>query len=89
MFTPVLVAMGFDPVWFLIAFLIIIQTSYITPPMAPAIFYLRGISPDYIKTTTMYKGVLPFIVLQFITLGLVLAFPQLVLWLPEQLLGFN
>jgi tripartite ATP-independent transporter DctM subunit len=89
MFTPVLVAMGFDPVWFLIAFLIIIQTSYITPPMAPAIFYLRGIAPDYIKTTTMYKGVLPFIVLQFITLGFVLAFPQLVLWLPEQLLGFN
>jgi tripartite ATP-independent transporter DctM subunit len=89
LFTPLITSMGFDPVWFCILFLIIIQTSYLTPPMAPAIFYLRGIAPPDIQTMDMYKGVLPYIGLQLSTAGLVMAFPQLVLWLPDQLLGFN
>lgn len=88
MFTPIMVNLGFDPVWFCILFLIVIQTSYLTPPMAPAIFYLRGITPPSVTTVQMYKGVLPFIALQIVTLGLVMWFPNLVLWLPEQLLGF-
>ncbi|MDI5932474.1 TRAP transporter large permease subunit [Halomonas kalidii] len=88
MFTPIMVGLGFNPVWFCILFLIVIQTSYLTPPMAPAIFYLRGITPPSVTTVQMYKGVLPFIALQVVTLGLVMYFPNLVLWLPEQLLGF-
>ncbi|GAB5470587.1 MAG: TRAP transporter large permease subunit [Rhodospirillales bacterium] len=88
-FIPIVNAMGFDPVWFCILFLIVIQTSYLTPPMAPAIFYLRGIAPPEIKLGHMFRGVIPFIVMQFATLGLVMIFPQTVLWLPEQLLGFN
>ena len=59
-----------------------------TPPMAPAIFYLRGITPKSVTTVQMYKGVLPFIGLQILTLGLVMYFPNLVLWLPDKLLGF-
>jgi tripartite ATP-independent transporter DctM subunit len=89
LFTPVVVNLGFDPVWFCVLFLIIIQTSYLTPPMAPAIFYLRGIAPPEVRTIDMYKGVLPFIALQLLTGALVMMFPQLVLWLPDQLLGFN
>lgn len=89
MFTPIMEGLGFDPVWFCVLFLIMIQTSYLTPPMAPAIFYLRGITPPSVTTVQMYKGVLPFIALQFVTLGLVMYFPDLVLWLPEKLLGFN
>ncbi len=88
-FVPIVVSMGYDPAWFCILFLIIIQTSYLTPPMAPAIFYLRGIAPPEITLRHMFAGVVPFIVLQFICLGIVAAFPALVLWLPEQLLGFN
>lgn len=84
-FTPIVVQMGFDPVWFCILFLIVIQTGYLTPPMAPAIFYLRGIAPPEIKLTDMYRGVVPFLVLQAITLGIVMAFPQTVLWLPRLL----
>jgi tripartite ATP-independent transporter DctM subunit len=80
---------GFDEIWFCILFLIVIQTSYLTPPMAPAIFYLRGIAPPSITLLDMYKGVVPFIVLQVITLAIVMAFPQAVLWLPSKLLGFN
>ena len=80
---------GMDPSqvksWFCVLFLIVIQTSYLTPPMAPAIFYLRGISPPEIKLSHMYKGVAPFIALEVIALALVILFPGLALWLPEQM----
>ncbi|MDA9983061.1 TRAP transporter large permease subunit, partial [Gammaproteobacteria bacterium] len=88
-FIPIVKTMGFDPVWFCVMFLIVIQTSYLTPPMAPAIFYLRGISPPEIKLPDMFKGVIPFIILQLICLVIVAQFPQTVLWLPAQLLGFR
>ena len=81
----VLRAMGVDDVWFCIMFLVVIQTSYLTPPMAPAIFYLRGISPPEIRLSDMYRGVIPFIILEFICLGMIMAFPELALWLPEVL----
>jgi len=84
---PVAVAvlrkMGVDDVWFCIMFLIVIQTSYLTPPMAPAIFYLRGISPPEIKLADMYRGVIPFILLELVVLALVYWFPGLALWLPS------
>jgi tripartite ATP-independent transporter DctM subunit len=88
-FMPLVNSAGFDPVWFCILFLIVIQTSYLTPPMAPAIFYLRGIAPPSITLLDMYKGVVPFILLQLVTLAIVMLFPQTVLWLPTKLLGFN
>lgn len=87
-FIPIVRALGFEPVWFCILFLIVIQTSYLTPPMAPAIFYLRGISPPEITLRHMFRGVVPFIIMQLFCLGIVAAFPELVLWLPDQLLGF-
>lgn len=88
-FIPIVRMLGFEPAWFCVLFLIVIQTSYLTPPMAPAIFYLRGISPPEIKLTHMFRGVVPFIILQLVTLGIVMVFPKTVLWLPSKLLGFN
>lgn len=88
-FTPLIVSMGHSPVWFCILFLVVLQTSYLTPPLAPAIFYMRAIAPESITTSDMYRGVIPFIALQIVTLGLVMAFPTLALWLPSQLLGFK
>ncbi len=88
-FVPILKPMGVDMAWFCILFLIIIQTSYLTPPMAPAIFYLRGIAPKEITIYDMYRGVIPFIVCQAICLAIVTSFPQTVLWLPSKLLGFK
>lgn len=79
--------MGVDDVWFCIMFLVVIQTSYLTPPMAPAIFYLRGISPPEITLGDMYRGVIPFIVIELIVLALVYFFPALALWLPELVFG--
>lgn len=88
-FVPIVKSLGYDAVWFCVLFLVVIQTSYLTPPMAPAIFYLRGISPPQIRLNHMFRGVMPFIVLQIITLVIIMVFPNTVLWLPSKLLGFN
>ncbi|MCC7273129.1 MAG: TRAP transporter large permease subunit [Alphaproteobacteria bacterium] len=86
-FAPLLTMAGINMVWFCIALLIVIQTSYLSPPMAPAIFYFRAISPPEITTAHMYRGVVPFICLQLVTLAIVLSFPGTVLWLPKMLLA--
>ena len=88
-FTPIIVHLGFNPVWFCVLVLIMIQTSYLTPPMAPAIFYLRGVSPPEMSLTSMYKGVIPFVLIQVLALGIVVIFPETVTWLPDKLLGFE
>jgi tripartite ATP-independent transporter DctM subunit len=85
-FVPLVTAAGFDPIWFCILFLIVIQTSYLTPPMAPAIFYLRAVAPASIQITHMYRGVVPFIALQVLALVIVMLWPELVTWLPTQML---
>lgn len=88
-FTPLVIKMGFDPIWFSILFLIVIQTSYLTPPMAPAIFYLKGIVPPEIKLGHMFRGVMPYVVLQLVGIGIIVMFPQLALWLPKVMIGFR
>ncbi|HEX6412564.1 MAG TPA: TRAP transporter large permease subunit [Burkholderiales bacterium] len=88
-FTPLARTAGFDAVWFCVLFLVLIQTSYLTPPMAPAIFYLRAVAPPAITIRHMYRGVVPFIVLQLATLAITMAFPQLVTWLPTKMLQFR
>jgi len=85
-FTPLVKTVGFDPVWFCTLFLIMIQTSYLTPPMAPAIFYLRAVAPPEITINDMYRGVVPFIILQCVTLAVVMIWPKLVTWLPTIML---
>ncbi len=69
-------------VWFALLVAVTLQTSFLTPPVGFALFYLKGVCPPGIKLTEIYRGVVPFIVLQLIGLGLVFAFPQLVTWLP-------
>lgn len=82
-FTPLVTAAGFDAVWFCILFLIMIQTSYLTPPLAPAIFYLRAVAPPEITMRHMYAGMVPFIGLQIVVLLATMYWPQLVTWLPS------
>lgn len=84
---PIVRMLGFDEIWFCVAFLVVLQTSYLTPPLAPAIFYLRAITPPEITLKHMYWGVVPFIVAQLVVLALVLAFPALALWLPDVMSG--
>ncbi|PCF95631.1 TRAP transporter large permease [Vreelandella nigrificans] len=84
---PIVRMLGFDEIWFCVAFLVVLQTSYLTPPLAPAIFYLRAITPPEITLKHMYWGVVPFIVAQLVVLALVLAFPSIALWLPDVMSG--
>ena len=76
---PPLLMMGFDPVWLAILLAINLQTSFLTPPFGFSLFYLRGVADESIKTSEIYKGVVPFIFIQLLVLGLVLIFPFVVL----------
>jgi tripartite ATP-independent transporter DctM subunit len=87
-FTPVIRGVGIDPVWFAAMFLVTIQTSYLTPPMASSIFYLKSIAPPDLTYGQMCRGVVPFIFAQLVTLAIIAAFPAIATWLPEQIVGF-
>ena len=84
---PVLLAMGLDPVWLGIMIAINLQTSFLTPPFGFALFYLRGVAPDNIPSMQIYKGVIPFIIIQLLMLVLLAFWPQLATWLPDQVYG--
>ena len=60
-----------------------LQTSFLTPPFGFSLFYLRGVAPDSVSTGQIYRGVVPFVVLQIVVVGLLIAFPGLVTWLPS------
>ncbi len=87
-FLPLIKSIGVDPIWFAVLMIIVIQTSYLTPPMAPSIFYLRSIAPPEIGYRDMYMGVAPFVVCQVLVLVLVVLFPALAEYLPAQFSAF-
>jgi tripartite ATP-independent transporter DctM subunit len=80
---PVLMAMGLDPVWLGIMIAINLQTSFLTPPFGFALFYLRGVAPKEVSTTDIYRGVIPFIIIQLLVLLLIAWQPALATWLPS------
>jgi tripartite ATP-independent transporter DctM subunit len=84
---PVLLAMGLDPVWLGIMIAINLQTSFLTPPFGFALFYLRGVAPPEVKTTQIYRGVMPFVAIQLLALFLLAVFPELITWLPGKIYG--
>lgn len=84
---PVLLAMGLDPVWLGIMLAVNLQTSFLTPPFGFALFYLRGVAPESVLTSDIYKGVVPFIIIQIVLLIALAVWPELATWLPEKLYG--
>jgi len=84
---PVLLAMGLDPVWLGIMIAINLQTSFLTPPFGFALFYLRGVAPPAVTTAAIYRGVMPFVAIQVLTLLLLALFPDIVTWLPGRIYG--
>jgi len=80
---PILLTMGVDPVWLGIMIAINLQTSFLTPPFGFALFYLRGVAPESVKTTDIYKGIIPFIVIQLLMLVALAYWPKLATWLPS------
>jgi len=85
--TPVVAELGFDPVWFAMMVCVNLQLSFLSPPFAYALFYLKGVTtPDMkISTVHIYRGVVPFILIIMITLGLCAVFPEIILWLPNMM----
>jgi TRAP-type mannitol/chloroaromatic compound transport system permease large subunit len=81
-FAPVVVDLGFDPVWFGVLFAMNIQIYYLSPPFGPACFFLKSVAPKGIELQEIFSAVLPFIALQAVGLFLVLFFPEIALWLP-------
>ena len=79
---PVLLAMGVSPIWLGIMIAVNLQTSFLTPPFGFALFYLRGVASEQLSTADLYRGVMPFIVLQLLVLILLAVFPALATWLP-------
>ena len=84
---PVVAALDFDPVWFTVMFAVCLQTSFLTPPVGGALFYLRGIAPPGVDLPVIYRGVAPFIVLQLIGLAVIFNWEALATWLPAQAYG--
>jgi len=84
---PILLAMGIDPIWLGILIAINLQTSFLTPPFGFAIFYLKSVIPKEINTLEIYKGVIPFILIQVITIIIIVLYPELTTWLPNKIFG--
>jgi tripartite ATP-independent transporter DctM subunit len=87
LFVPVVDALGFDTIWFAILFVVSMQSAYLTPPFGYNLFYMRSVAPPEVTIYDLYKGAIPFILLQMLGLGLLIAFPQIALWLPGVLYG--
>jgi len=82
---PALLSMGLDPVWLGIMIAVNLQTSFLTPPFGFALFYLRGVAPDSVPTSAIYRGVVPYVLIQILLLVALSIWPELVTWLPEKI----
>jgi tripartite ATP-independent transporter DctM subunit len=83
LFLPVLIAQGADPVWIAMMITVCLQSSFLTPPFGWALFYLKGVAPPEVKIKHLYKGVVPFVLMQGVALFIVFYYPQISLWLPK------
>ncbi|RBP83445.1 TRAP transporter large permease subunit [Marinomonas rhizomae] len=84
-FIPIIKSLGLDPVWFGVLFCMNMQISFISPPFGPACFYLKSVAPKDVSLMDIFRGVIPFIILQVIALAIVMMFPDIALWLPSTL----
>ena len=81
---PILLMMGVDPIWLGVMIALNLQTSFLTPPFGFSLFYLRGVAPAEVTTGDIYRGVIPFILIQLLMLGMLAFWPELATWLPDQ-----
>jgi tripartite ATP-independent transporter DctM subunit len=82
---PILLAMGFDPIWLGVMIAVNLQTSFLTPPFGFALFYLRGVADESVATSAIYRGVIPFVIIQLGLLALLWMQPDIVTWLPSMI----
>jgi len=85
--TPIIAQLGFDPIWFGILFVIMMEIGFLTPPFGYNLFYLKGVAPKSVKLSDIYTSIIPFVFLMLIGLTLCIAFPSIITWLPDKLFG--
>ncbi len=83
LFTPIAIHLGFDPIWFAMMNIVVMQTSFLTPPFAYSIFYLKGVAPPEVRLGHIYKGVVPYILLMLLGVAILSFFPGIILFLPR------
>ncbi len=83
LFSPIAIKLGFDPIWFALMNIVVLQTSFLTPPFAYTIFYLKGVAPPEITLNHIYQGVVPFILLMLVAVALFAVFPDILMWAPR------
>jgi len=86
-FIPIIKDLGFDAVWFGVLFNVNMQIAYLSPPVGSSMYYLKGVAPPEITMGDIFRSVLPFVGCQFIVLSLIIAFPRIIMWLPEMVIG--
>jgi tripartite ATP-independent transporter DctM subunit len=86
-FVPVITALGFDPLWFGVLFIMNMEMGYLTPPFGFNLFYMKAIAPPGITMTDIYRSIVPFVILQGVGLIIVIIFPEIALWLPKLMVG--
>jgi tripartite ATP-independent transporter DctM subunit len=84
---PIMIEFGFDPVWFCILLAVNLQTSFMTPPFGFSLFYLNSVTPPEVTTGHIYRGIIPFVLLQLVGLMIVIFYPPLATWLPKIVFG--
>jgi TRAP-type mannitol/chloroaromatic compound transport system permease large subunit len=87
LFLPIVEALGFDPLWFGVLFIVNLEMAYLTPPFGYNLFYLKSVVSEDITMGDIYRSVWPFVVLQMIGLTVCMIFPQIILWLPGLMIG--
>jgi TRAP-type mannitol/chloroaromatic compound transport system permease large subunit len=86
---PIIINLGYDPIWFGVIFTIGIMTGLVTPPFGYSLFYMRAVAPQEITLIDIYRAVIPFVGIIVLGWGVVIAFPQISLWLPNLLLSLR
>jgi len=86
-YIPIIKALGFDPIWFGVLYLVNMQMAYLTPPFGYCLFLMKGVCPPDISMGDIYRSVIPFVIIQGVGLVTIMVFPQIVLWLPHLLFG--
>jgi tripartite ATP-independent transporter DctM subunit len=84
---PVMVKLDVDLVWFIVLFAVVLQTSFITPPVGFALFYVKGVAPQGVTIKNIYRGIIPFVILQIFAVAIVFNIPEIVTWLPNVAYG--
>jgi TRAP-type C4-dicarboxylate transport system permease large subunit len=87
LFVPLVIALGFNPIWYGVLYVLTCQIAYITPPFGYNLFLMRAMAPAEVSLIDIYKSIIPFVLIMVLGLILVIVFPQIALWLPEQVYG--